>query len=64
LVLGADCNCPSQCEETVYFQENSQANFRPDSLIFDRLKDTYKPIQKLIEDIANLTKIEKAAAVK
>ena len=39
-------------------QEMSQGDLRPDSLIFDRLKLEYKPVQDLIAKIENLTTTE------
>ena len=38
-----------ECEETQYEEELSQADLRRDSVIFDRLKDTFKPLQNLLE---------------
>ena len=38
MIEGAECNCPLDCEETVYSQEISQASIRSGSNIFNRLK--------------------------
>ena len=38
MIDGATCNCPLDCEETVYSQEISQASIRSGSNIFNRLK--------------------------
>ncbi len=53
-IEGADCNCPHDCEETVYSTDMSQADLRPDSLIFERLKKDYKPVKNLVQKIASL----------
>ena len=34
MIEGAECNCPLDCEETVYSQEISQASIRSGSNIF------------------------------
>ena len=38
MIEGAECNCPLDCEETVYSQEISQATIRSGNNIFNRLK--------------------------
>ena len=53
-VDGVDCDCPNDCEETVYSTDTSQADLRPDSVIFERLKKDYKPVKSLVEKMAEL----------
>ena len=59
MIKGANCNCPMDCQDTVYTQEISQANMRPNSNIFNRLR--VKPnylwhLQDLMEKNSNNTK--------
>ncbi len=53
-IQGTDCNCPNDCQETVYTQEMSQAELRKDSRFFKKLSDQYQArwiIENTIEKV-------------
>ena len=56
LLPGADCNCPLDCEETVYNQEISQASFINKGPIMSTLASGDNYIRKLRQEQQNATK--------
>lgn len=60
LIQGTQCNCPLDCEETVYSQELSQANTVGRGTTFSRLKAKGNYLWKLQESIDNATTPAKA----
>jgi amiloride-sensitive sodium channel len=61
LISGSDCECPNDCEETLYFQEMSQADLKEDSRFFKRMHKPKNVLWHLNETIHNTTKDTKRA---
>ena len=55
-IPGPDCNCPSDCKETIYSQEMSQAKLRPKNRFITRLEREGQFLYNLTEQINNQTK--------
>lgn len=52
LVTGAaSCNCPVDCDSTIYHTEMSAVPMKDDPLIIERLKKTYEPVVKLYKSL-------------
>ena len=54
-IPGPDCNCPSDCKETIYSQEMSQAKLRPKNRFITRLEREGQFLYNLTEQINNQT---------
>ena len=55
-IPGPDCNCPTDCKETLYSQEMSQAKLRPKNRFIARLERPGQFLYNLTEQINNQTK--------
>ena len=58
-IEGPDCNCPSNCEETLYSQEMSSAKIHGNSRFMKRLHRKGQFLHTLDEQIKNETKAKK-----
>ena len=58
-IEGPDCNCPSDCEETLYYQEMSQAKIRDRNRFMKKLQLPGQFLYNLTEQIKNETKQKK-----
>ena len=58
-IPGPDCNCPSDCKETLYSQEMSQAKLREKNRFIARLERPGQFLYNLTEQIKNTTKAKK-----
>ena len=59
LIQGPDCNFPSDCEETLYSQEMSQAKIKTNNRFIKRLHHEGQFLFNLTEQIKNETKAKK-----
>ena len=55
-IPGPDCNCPTDCKETLYSQEMSQAKLREKNRFISRLERPGQFLYNLTEQINNQTK--------
>ena len=58
-IPGPDCNCPTDCKETLYSQEMSQAKLREKNRFISRLERPGQFLYNLTEKINNQTKAKK-----
>ena len=58
-IPGPDCNCPSDCKETLYSQEMSQAKLRENNRFIARMERPGQFLYNLTEQIKNATKTKK-----
>ena len=58
-IPGPDCNCPTDCKETLYSQEMSQAKLREKNRFIARLERPGQFLYNLTEQIKNTTKAKK-----
>ena len=63
-IPGPNCNCPSDCEETIYSQEMSQANMKYKNRFIEKLHRPGKLLNKLKTQIDNLTGNKRAGKKK
>jgi hypothetical protein len=54
LIKGAECNCPNDCEETVYSHEMSQAKMRSDAVTFKQMARDQKNKFELLQEINDI----------
>ena len=63
-IPGPNCNCPSDCEETIYSQEMSQANMKYKNRFMEKLHRPGKLLNKLQTQIDNLAGNKRAGKKK